>query len=159
MAVNCRHSHNLSRRRKLICFGHSLIRTDSSFIVKSPDDAKRKAANHTNSPMNNTMISWHSSFADSKSINCKFQMQKQNNFHFVSDHSPMWSTSFNRSPAHHQQQSFNNSPYSSPSRPDFQTSFNASPNQSLNNTFSSPYKTYAKDEIITDELGLQRYLK
>lgn len=70
---------------------------------------------------------------------------------------------FNRSPV--QQQSFSNSPnpnYSwSRIQNNMQNSFgnNTSPNQSNNNSFNSPYKTYTKDEIITDEHGLQKYLR
>lgn len=81
----------------------------------------------------------------------------------------MWG--FNRSPVH--QQSFGNS-----ANPNYSwnraQSFggggggaggggsgtnNASSNHSNNNSFSSPYKTYTKDEIVTDEHGLQKYLR
>lgn len=72
----------------------------------------------------------------------------------------MWG--LNRSPVH--QQSFNNGSnlnYSWNRTPhNLKNSFsNISPNQSNNNSFTSPYKTYTKDEIITDEHGLQKYLR
>lgn len=83
----------------------------------------------------------------------------------------MWG--FNRSPVH--QQSFNNSANPNYSwtrgQSNLQNSFgaggagggsgtnNPSPNHSNNNSFTSPYKTYTKDEIITDEHGLKKYLK
>lgn len=70
---------------------------------------------------------------------------------------------FNRSPVH--QPSFSTNPNSNYSwnrmQNNMQNSFgnNASPNHSNNNSFNSPYKTYTKDEIITDEYGLKKYLK
>lgn len=73
----------------------------------------------------------------------------------------MWG--FNRSPVH--QQSFGNNQNPNYSwncaQNNMQNSFgnNASPNHSNNNSFNSPYKTYTKDEIITDEHGLQKYLR
>lgn len=79
---------------------------------------------------------------------------------FVANRSTSNSMWFNRSPTH--QQSFNNSQNYSWTRAqnNLQNSFgNNSPNQSNNNSFNSPYKTYTKDEIITDEHGLQKYLR
>lgn len=73
----------------------------------------------------------------------------------------MWG--FNRSLVH--QPSFGNGPnpnYSwNRAQNNMQNSFgnNPSPNQSNNNSFISPYKIYTKDEIITDEHGLQKYLR
>lgn len=71
----------------------------------------------------------------------------------------MWG--FNRSPVKHQQ-NFNTSNYSwTGGQGHFNNSFGntTNPNLSKNNSFNSPYKTYTKDEIITDEHGLQKYLR
>lgn len=74
----------------------------------------------------------------------------------------MWG--FNRTPVQ-QQQSFNNSANPNYSwnrvQNNLQSSLgnNSSPNHSNNNSFNSMYKAYTKDEIITDEHGLQKYLR
>lgn len=71
----------------------------------------------------------------------------------------MWG--INRSPVK-SSQNFNNPNYSwNSGQNHLHNSFGNghSPNQSNNNSFNSPYKTYTKDEIITDEPGLQKYLR
>lgn len=67
----------------------------------------------------------------------------------------LWS--YNRSPTPPHQQSLNNTNYSYRMQNSFNSNVSSGP--SNNNTFNSPYKTYAKDDIITDEQGLQKYLK
>lgn len=71
----------------------------------------------------------------------------------------MWG--LNRSPVK-SPQNFNNPNYSwNRGQTNLHNSFgnNHSPNQSNNHSFNSPYKTYTKDEIITDEHSLQKYLR
>lgn len=74
----------------------------------------------------------------------------------------MWN--LNRTSPQHQQ-NFNNDPYNfwnrqqNNMRNSFGNNANASTNQSNNNSFNLPYKSYTKDEIITDEHGLQKYLR
>lgn len=142
--------------------------SDSSFIVQHPEKIDSQAPKA--SPLDTSaIISWHSSFNDGELMFFFEWTQKSFLYWFVhwfsagnrSTSNSMWG--FNRSPAH--QQSFNNSqnPNYSWSRVqnNLQNSFgnNTSPNHSNNNSFNSPYKTYTKDEIITDEHGLQKYLR
>lgn len=77
-----------------------------------------------------------------------------------SSNNVMWSP--NRSPSQQNQQSFNNTSthfWSRTQNNAQQIGSAASPNRSNNNSFNSPYKSYSKDEVITDEHGLQKYLR
>lgn len=158
-----------------------IYRSDTSFITQ--DTGKRERTPPTSSPLNSSMLSWHSSFNDGNywldSIashlrfvlntllvsNMERRVVSLIRFSRIcsgnrSTNNALWSP--NRSPtAQQHQQSFGTTPTHLWNRTQNaqQMAANTSPNKSNNNSFNSPYKTYSKDEVITDEHGLQKYLR
>lgn len=143
---------------------------DTSFVVKSP--ARTDAKPQNTSSLNVSTLSWHSSQNDCKlgfvydadeSAMSEWHLTKHNAYFSVfaaanrNIISPSWAYN-NRSQSGAQHSSYHLN-YSWHGMSSHQNSFQGSPSQSNNNSFSSPYKTYAKDEIITDEEGLQKYLR
>lgn len=116
---------------------------DSSFLVQSP--AKPTLSNTTYLPLSPTFLTNQSQ--PSFSMNCTYNNVR-------SSVSPARNTSFNTS---------TNQMSNSFGRNNSYNQHNASLNQnnSLNSTnasFTSPYKKYAKDEVITNEKELQHYI-
>ncbi|XP_073837897.1 transmembrane protein 209 [Musca autumnalis] len=114
---------------------------DNSFVTNNPNKKKQIDQEQNDAP-NNTILSWHSSFNESRGPN-----------------SPNWSYSRTTPPRHSlspQQQQMHNASWNSSMYNN--STMNAS-TLSSNVSFSSPYQKYERDELITDEVSLHRYLK
>ncbi|XP_005178797.1 transmembrane protein 209 [Musca domestica] len=117
---------------------------DNSFVTNNPNKKKQVDQERIEAP-NNTILSWHSSFNESRGPT-----------------SPNWSYSRTTpprqslSPQQQQQQQMHNASWNSSMYNN--STMNAS-TLSSNLSFSSPYQKYERDELITDEISLQRYLK
>lgn len=119
---------------------------DNSFVTSNPNKKKQNEQERNEAP-NSTILSWHSSFNESRGPGG----------------SPNWSYSRTTppprqslSPQQQQQHSMHNASWNSSMYNN--SSLNAS-TVSSNVSFSSPYQKYERDELITDEVSLHRYLK
>lgn len=106
---------------------------DTSFMTAGKSKAPK--LDNNSAPLNSSILSWHSSFNDSaRSPNWSYSRTTPPRTSLSPGQNVSWNASIQ-----------NNS------------SLNAS-TLSSNASFVSPYSKYARDEIITDEKGLQHYL-
>lgn len=126
---------------------------DNSFVI---DDGLQKIkVDIKPGPMNETILNWHSSFNDSnRSIGSRSWAAY--NRSGSGGNTSSSSTYLNQSLNSGQNTSWNSSSFYKNSSFNLNQSGRISPN---NTSFNSIYKKYLKDEIITDEKGLQKYLK
>ncbi|XP_046808679.1 transmembrane protein 209 isoform X2 [Lucilia cuprina] len=117
---------------------------DNSFITTTPKKKEQFNNKRQESYINNTILSWHSSFNESRGAN-----------------SPNWSytrtTPPRQSLSPQQQHQLQNASWNSSMMNN--SNFNASTIEDSSSPFVSPYQKYERDEQITDHVSLQRYLK
>ncbi|XP_013117544.1 transmembrane protein 209 [Stomoxys calcitrans] len=116
---------------------------DNSFIANNPNKKKQDGQDRHEAP-NSTILSWHSSFNESRGPGSA-------NWSYSRTTPPRQSLSPQQTQHQMHNASWNSSMYNN-------SNMNAS-NVSTNLSFSSPYQKYERDELITDEVSLQRYLK
>ncbi|XP_075161880.1 transmembrane protein 209 [Haematobia irritans] len=118
-------------------------KNDSFFISNNPNKNKQNDKD-CQETANNTILSWHSSFNESRGPGSP-------NWSYTRTTPPRQSLSPQQTQHQMQNASWNSSMYNN-------SNMNIS-TVSTNLSFSSPYQKYERDELITDEASLQRYLK
>ncbi|KAM7355476.1 transmembrane protein 209 [Cochliomyia hominivorax] len=117
---------------------------DNSFIITTPKKKEQFGDKGQDQYVNNTILSWHSSFNESRGAN-----------------SPNWSytrtTPPRQSLSPQQQHQLQNASWNSSMMNN--STFNGSAMEDTSSPFVSPYQKYERDEQITDHISLQRYLK
>lgn len=140
--------------------------TDSSFIVTPPLQRKKKACDDlAANQINNTLLSWHSSFNDCK-IYIPTIMATLLNYNIVfaarAGLSHNWSYSRTTPPrgsfSPQQQQQPHNASWNSVSNRSVVIGANNSAMTNTNSLMES-YPKYKREELITDEESLKQYLK